>query len=256
MTSLAIVQKWWLTHVQRFHGEKLASIGRVCRSISVRGGQLGPRGGGVIGTVRWWGGVVGTQGQWGGKANKLKLFSYSLNTFTEDIFKWNSNYFDVKKSKTSTVGEVNKKNFDIIRFWLYEVNFDFTWKGHQAYFIDILRCCDDHQMWPQNWPIISDFFFFKNFLQSPGVWLFDIWQIIGNSHNVFSEYIQWITTHLPTSHLVKFLLNNNSFGGLFFTNALVSNKRNISAFMNYVHSPMTVSVLLSVTYNFNNSQVT
>ena len=53
----------------------------------MRGGQLGPIGGGVIGTVRWWGGVVGTKGQWGGKANKLKLFSYSLNTFTEDIFK-------------------------------------------------------------------------------------------------------------------------------------------------------------------------
>ena len=45
------------------------------------------------------------------------------------------------------------------------------------------------------WVSLCHIFIFTNLLQSWGVWLFDIWQIIGNSFNVFTECIQWITTH-------------------------------------------------------------
>ena len=45
-----------------------------------------------------------------------------------------------------------KKEVDIMIFRLYEVNFDLTCEGHlntsKTYFMDILRCFHDHQMWP------------------------------------------------------------------------------------------------------------
>ena len=43
-----------------------------------------------------------------------------------------------------------------MRLKLYEVKFDLTCERHQntskTYFMNILGCFDDHQIWPQNWP--------------------------------------------------------------------------------------------------------
>ena len=70
-----------------------------------------------------------------------------------------ANYLsNVNMSNTWSMEEVNKKKkeLDIMRFRLYEVKFDLTCEGHQntskTYFVNVLRCFDDHQMWPQNWP--------------------------------------------------------------------------------------------------------
>ena len=49
--------------------------------------------------------------------------------------------------------EVHKKEHDIMRFRLYEVYFDLTCDGHQntskIYFMNILRCFNDHQLFPK-----------------------------------------------------------------------------------------------------------
>ena len=92
----------------------------------------------------------------------------------------------------------------------------------QNIFLNILRCFDDHQMWPHNWPhyVWASLcqVLFMNILHSPAVWLFDIWKIIGHSLkyflgllNVFSECIYFpappldtTTTKPPTTPLLYF----------------------------------------------------
>ena len=92
-------------------------------------------------------------------------------------------------------------------------------------YINIILSPQKHILWtfwgvlmiiifgPKNWPnyVWASLYqvpFFMSLLHSPAVWLFDIWQIIGNSLKyVFSEYIQWITSP-PMSHLVKLWLPN------------------------------------------------
>ena len=58
--------------------------------------------------------------------------------------------------------EVHKNELDMMRLRLYEVNFDLTCEVHpnysKTYFINILRCFNDHQMWPQNF---VKFFFLR-----------------------------------------------------------------------------------------------
>ena len=47
-----------------------------------------------------------------------------------------------------------KKELDIMRFRFYEINFDLTCEGQpnysKTYFMNILRCFDDHHMWPHD----------------------------------------------------------------------------------------------------------
>ena len=90
-----------------------------------------------------------------------------------------------------------KKELDIMRLKLYEVKFDLTCERHQntskTYFMNILGGFDDHQIWPQNWPhhIWASLcrFFFINLLHRPGVWHFDIWQIISLMSDLMSDLV-------------------------------------------------------------------
>ena len=111
-----------------------------------------------------------------------------------------ANYLsNVKMSNTMTMEEVRKKKqLDIMRLKLYEVKFDLTCECHQntskTYFMNILGCFDDHQIWPQNWPhhiwaSLCQVFFFINLLHRPGVWHFDIWQIISLMSDLMSDHV-------------------------------------------------------------------
>ena len=112
--------------------------------------------------VEWWGlvGVVGTNivmgmigdlavvGPKGGGASKYTTFS-KLNKYFSEL-----QICQMSESQTAGLWRtLIKKEPDIIRLRHNEVNFDITCKGHQnyskAYFMDILRCFDDHQIPPQ-----------------------------------------------------------------------------------------------------------
>ena len=61
-------------------------------------------------------------------------------------------------------------------------------------FYEHLGCFDDHQIWPQNWPhhiwaSLCQVFFFINLLHRPGVWHFDIWQIISLMSDLMSDHV-------------------------------------------------------------------
>ena len=69
-----------------------------------------------------------------------------------------------------------------------------TRKRSETYFMNILRCFDDHQIWPQNWPhhiwaSLCQVLFFVNLLHRPGVWHFDIWQIISLMSDLMSDLV-------------------------------------------------------------------
>ena len=98
-----------------------------------------------------------------------------------------------------------KKKLDIMKLKLYEVNFDLTWTFWGILTIIIYVTSEFTSLCLS---LIMSISFFTNFLHSVAVWVFDIWQIIGNSLKyVFSEYLQWITqwaTWLKFHYLIFF----------------------------------------------------
>ena len=96
---------------------------------------------------------------------------------------------DAKYSKMGTTEEFPKMEFDIMRFRLYEVNFDLTSLHHFRYSKTYSRT-----FWGVLIIIICGLkiglivcksqyvkFLFMNLLHNPAAWLFNMWQIIGNS---------------------------------------------------------------------------
>ena len=100
-----------------------------------------------------------------------------------------------------------------MRLKLYEVKFDLTCERHQntskTYFMNILGCFDDHQIWPQNWPhhiwaSLCQVFFFSNLLHSHGVWHFDIWQIISLMSDLMLDHVSDLVSDLVSEQIFIF----------------------------------------------------